>query len=138
VTWIGSNADLSGALHKGRRSCDEAVRSDADTLVVAVEKVERLDDEVEFVALAQMNLAGDAQVGRRIVRSGESVPAVARQPVVKAVRILIGIPGNCGVHGTSSAEVHNRGEFPVIEEGSEKFVSAMKGARFGRETSDHA
>ena len=65
ITGVRSQSGGSGALNETCGIGREAIGGDGNALVVAVEKVERLDDEVEFVALAQMNLTDDAQVDRR-------------------------------------------------------------------------
>src|SRR2546421_259095 len=51
---------------------------------------------------------------------------------------MVGVAGDGGVDETSAAEVDDSGELPVVEKSAEKFVSAMKGTRFGGEGGDQA
>jgi hypothetical protein len=77
---------------------------------VAVEKVEGLGDEIQFLALREVDFANEAEVGSGMVGSGEIVAAIAGKTVVEAVAILVGIAGNCGVDRPSAADVQHRGD----------------------------
>ena len=83
-------------------------------------------------------VSGEAKVGGGVVGPGEGVAAVAGEPVVEVVAVLIGIAGDGGVEGASAAVIHDGGDFPVVEGVAEKFVAAMKRAGLGREGGDQA
>ena len=80
-----------------------------------------------------MDFASEAQVGGGVVRAGEAVAAVAGEAVVEVVAVLIGIAGDGGVDWASAAGGDDAGNFPVIEDVAEEFVSAMEGTRLGGE-----
>src|SRR5260370_36562960 len=111
----------------------ESVRSDGYALIVAIEKVEGVGGEVEAIAVSEVDFAGNTQIGRGVVGSGESVAAVAREAVVKVIAVLVGIAGDGGVDGSSTADVRDAGNLPVVEKLTEKFVSPVEGSRFGGE-----
>ena len=138
VARIGGEVRLHVVLYEGGGVGDHPVRGNGDALVVAIEEVEGFGDEVEFVALAEAQGASDAQVRGGVVGSGEGIAAVAGKTVVQAVRVLIGIAGDGGVEGASGTVVDDRGEPPVIEDMTEKFVAAMEKMRLDGEGGDQA
>ena len=117
---------------------DQSIGRDGDALVVAIKKIERLGNEIEFVALADANDSGDAQVGGRVVRPGEGVAAVTGQAVVEIVRVLVGIAGDSRVERPSAAIVDHGRNLPVVENVPEKFVPAMKRVRLGGKGRDQS
>ena len=100
-------------LHESGGGGDHAVGGDGDPLVVAVEEIERLGNKVEFVAFAEPQAAGDAEVSRSLVWAGEGVTARAGETLVEVVRVLIGIAGDGGVEGASTAGKLPRGRNQV-------------------------
>src|SRR5208282_5245314 len=116
----------------------EAVGGDGDSLVEAVEQVERVDGEFEAVTLPDVDLANQTHVGGGVVGSGEGVAAVAGQAVVVVVAVLIGIAGDTGIHGAAAACGDDAGEFPVVEQVAEELMLAMKGARLEGKCGDES
>src|SRR5882762_7207610 len=88
VGGVGSDAYCGRVLGEGCGIGDQAVGGDADALVVAVEEVEGFGGEVEFVAFAETDFAGEAEVGGGVVGTGKGIAAVAGEAVVKAIVVL--------------------------------------------------
>ena len=120
VSGERNSAHGNGVLREGGGFGREAVGGDHHALIVVVEKVEGVGGEFEAVALADVNLADQAQVGGNVVGPGEGVAAVAGKSVVVIVAILIGIAGDGGVDGASAAGGDDAGYFPVVEDVAEQ------------------
>src|SRR5271170_725907 len=83
-----------------------------------------------------MDFANEAEVCGSVVGPGEGVAAVAGKTIVVVVAILVGIAGDRGVDRASAAGSDDARDFPLVEDVAEERLSAMKGARLDRESSD--
>src|ERR1700751_5985253 len=74
-------------------------------------------------------VAREAEIGGRGVWSRTRIACISRETVVELVAVLIRIPRNSRVHRASGTVVHNRGNPPVVEEVTQKFMAAVEEAR---------
>jgi hypothetical protein len=77
VGGVGNSVDIDAGGPEGGGFGGEAVGGDCDALIGAVEEVKGIGGELEAIAAGDVDFANEAEVGGRVVRSGESVAAVA-------------------------------------------------------------
>ncbi len=68
-------------------------------MVVAIEEIERLCDQIQFVSFAEMEHASNTQVRRGVVRPCERVAAIARKTIVQVIAVPVGIADDSGIYG---------------------------------------
>src|ERR1700722_204978 len=138
VGRVGNSIDVGAVGSEGGGFGGEAVGGDGDALIVAVEQVEGIGGEVEAAGVAEVDFADEAEIGGGVVGASEGVAAVAGETVVEIVAVLIGIAADGGVDGASAAGGDDAGNFPVVENVSEKFLAAVKGTRVRGKSGDEA
>ena len=138
IGGVGNAIDTGGVWNK--RGClgRQSIAGYGDAGVEMVEEVEGICGEVETVALGDVDFAHKPKVGGAVIRSGKGVAAVAGETVVEIVAVLIGIAANGRIDRTSAAGGHDAGNFPVVQDVAEEFLSAMKGAGLEGEGGDEA
>src|SRR5580704_6497256 len=136
VAGVGNSVGVGGVLREGGGFGGQAIGCDLDTLVVAVEEVEGVCGEFQAIALADVDLADEAQISGGVIGSGEGVAGVAWESVVEIVTVLVGIAVDGGVDGASAAGSDDARNFPVVEDVTQEFVFAVKGTRLDGDGSD--
>src|SRR5207244_2126465 len=72
-----------------------------------------------------------SHVSGGVVGANEGIASLTRQAIIRAIPILVGVARDAGIDRPSAARRHHARQFPVIEELSQHFVSAMKWPRLG-------
>jgi hypothetical protein len=138
VGRVRDSVDVGAVGSEGGGFGGEAVGGDGDALIVAVEQVEGIGGEVEAAGVADVDFADEAEVSGGVVGASEGVAAVSGETVVEIVAVLIEIAADGGVDRASAAGGDDAGNFPVVENVSEKFLAAVKGTRFRGKSGDEA
>ena len=76
VGGVGCSVYVSRVLRESSGFSGETVGSYGDTLVIAVEEIERIGGEFQTISVAHVDFADQAQVGGGVIGSGESVATV--------------------------------------------------------------
>src|SRR5262249_14985468 len=124
---IDSNTVVN--LQEGPRGTGKTVVADLDPAVVTIEKVERLQNQIELKAIADKKAAGKAHVGGGVVGSDEGVASPSREAIVGVVAVAIGIAGDARVNRAPAAHGEYVGDFPIVEDLPQKIVPHVKGMR---------
>jgi hypothetical protein len=111
------------------RSTGKAIVSDHHTLVVAVERIEGLSDQFDFVARPQIETTRKSNICRGVVGTEKRVAPIPRQTIVGGVAVLVGIAENLGINRAAAADGDHPGKFPVVENLGEDCVVASEQSR---------
>src|SRR3954453_22175326 len=107
----------------------EAVVGHVHALVVSIEGVEALRQQLHLEALVREQHPRQAQIRGRVIGAGEAVAGEPREAIAIGVGIPVRIPEDARVQRTSAAGGYQPGKLPVVEDGLQCSVLAVKWPR---------
>ena len=108
----------------------EAIVSDGESLVLAVEDIEGLGGEFCPPSVRQMQRAREAEIARHVVRPEERIARRAGQTVIAGVAVTVSVTRGARGERPSAPGGIDSGEFPSVEDVGGEVMAAVNGRGF--------